>query len=358
MYYNWRTIDGYRHYPVKIVIAPRGIGKTFGRVLKCVIEFLEHQNEFVYVVENKEMVQELCKENGLKFFQAINTFSEEKPSYRKSILENLKITELTEDEVTKRGTLIKGGIVKINKTVCGHIIALSDFANLKRNNFSKSIKTIIVDEFIPEKINVTHLDMPRKLVSIIESVSRLNGVKIYLLANSIRPNDIILDRLGLVNLKSGEIRKIKDKYGPFIVCHYVDPKQYTQFNENKSMSVSGRIATIMKEDKLNTNTFNNADLNKLLIGDKRKQSSHYLSLHNDVISVRFQITKDKSTLYCLYDYGENETKRYCVNEQYQNGCVRYNNGLKEVLMIYYTSNKILFESISVLEYFKTIIGLK
>ena len=68
MYYNWRKIDGYG-CPLKIVLSRRGLGKTFKVVQnKGIWRFLTKEKMFIYVVETKEMVKQLCMNKGEKFF--------------------------------------------------------------------------------------------------------------------------------------------------------------------------------------------------------------------------------------------------------------------------------------------------
>ena len=81
----------------------------------------------------------------------------------------------------------------------------------KRNNFA-NVGLIIVDEFISEKLDKTTLDNPRRISSIIQSVLRLEKVRIYLLGNSVRLDDPILARMGFKLEKYGIYKKWLDLY--------------------------------------------------------------------------------------------------------------------------------------------------
>ena len=74
------------------------------------------------------------------------------------------------DSLINNTTDIKGGAIRINGEVIGYIIAWDDFANLKRNNFSRKIKYILIDEFMPEITDINSLKISRKIVSLIQSI--------------------------------------------------------------------------------------------------------------------------------------------------------------------------------------------
>ena len=165
--------------------------------------------------------------------------------------------------------------------------------------------------------------MAYKLVNLIQSISRLKNVKITLLGNTIRLNDIILTKLGIDNMQPGEIRKIKDKYGLLIVAHYVSIEQYKQYTTEANGSIAGRFASILGEDNLEKNEFKSTLDNNLIIPHKQKQSHLLFSLHGEVGSVRINVTKDYSEYYVLNDYGKNKSQRYCVEQKYMSGVVKY-----------------------------------
>ena len=57
VYYDWSIVEGY-DAPVNVVLAKRGIGKTFGRVLnRGIRRFEKLKSRFIYVVETEDMVQ-------------------------------------------------------------------------------------------------------------------------------------------------------------------------------------------------------------------------------------------------------------------------------------------------------------
>lgn len=355
LYYNYRTIDGY-NAPINVVISKRGLGKTFGKVLKGFRKFYKHKHRFIYVVETEEMIDVLSQNHGEKFFSKIIEFLENNPSKRnKELLDFMSVaeTEVTESSYINK---IKGGTILVNGLTCGYIVSLNGFSKLKRNNFV-DVSDIIIDEFIPEEINIKSLKNAYKMVSIVQSIARKENVKVWLLGNSIRLNDNILLKLKLTNLKLGEFRKVYDKYGLLVVCHYVDPKQYKQFSIEADQSVAGRLATLTGEDNLETNEFTDELSKDLMMPDNPKSSHFIYCLHGEAGSIRVHATKDYSEYYILEDYGKNKNNRYCLDSKYQTNIVMYIPEYKEMILNLYSQNKLKFENSYVLTIFKNILKL-
>ncbi len=364
MFYNWRIVDGY-NCPVTVVYGPRGIGKTFGKVLEGFRDFVDKGFRFVYVVETIDDVKTLSQNKGERFFSAIKEYLEQSPSNRskrlyKAIFEqNSEIEEGETDlEEIVNGKVHKiiGGTIKINNQTAGYLIALNSYGNLKRNNFT-GIHLIIIDEFIPEEIDIRHLKMARKVASVIQTVARRQDVKIYMLGNSIRLDDIMLVRLGLANMKPSEIRVVKDKFGPLVVGHFVDKNEYKEYMKASERSVAGRLATLLCEDNLDKNEFRGELSSDLLIPDKPKASHLLFCLHNGSDSVRINVTKDHSEYYVLSDYGKNVRERFCFDKRYISNVIQYRPEWKEILLIKYSLGEIKFESSVVHLLFKNLLNL-
>lgn len=354
LYYNWRTLDG---YPAKVynVIGGRGIGKTFGRVYIAIKDFILKRKQFIYVVETLEMVKVLSQNRGDKFFRAIIDYLSEQAqtSKRKARLLAQLQGEVSEGDVFNK---IRGGTISINGETAGYIVALNDFANLKRNNFG-NIGDVIIDEYIPEKQDIRTLDNPRKLVSIVQSIARLKDIRIYMLTNSVRLSDSILVRLGLHTMKLGEIRKIKDKYGLFMVAHFVDPNEYKELELKKDASVAGRLAELLGESNLDKNTFIDTIDSKLLIPRNRKGSHLFCCLHGSDLSIRINITKDHTDYYIMEDYGENTRKRVCLDKADTQPYVNYIPTYKDLFLTKLQGGHIYFENSLIYEKFKKIMKL-
>lgn len=360
-YYNWREIDGY-NAPVTVVIGQRGLGKTFGKVLEGCSEFHKTGVRFVYVVETQEDVKTLSQNKGERFFSAIKEYLETQTSNRKRKLYDFMFSSTTEVEegegelVEDNSNKVIGGTIKIAGQTAGYIIALNSFGNLKRNNFT-NIHLIIIDEFIPEEIDIRHLKMARKVASVIQTVARRKNVRIYMLGNSIRLDDVLLVKLHLDNMKLGEIRKIKDNKGLLVVGHYIDPKQYEEFTQASADSVAGRLATLLGEDNLDKNVFKNGMPKELELPQKLKRSHLLFCLHGYGESVRINVTQDYSEYYVLSDYGKNTSNRYCFNEKFVTNVIDYRPEWRDVLLTKFKNGSIKFESPTIYLLFKTILNL-
>lgn len=341
VYYNYRTIDGY-NAPINVIISKRGLGKTFGRVRRSIFRFMCKERQFIYVVETEDMVKELSQNKGDKFFSKQIEYLKNHPNYKNNkLLEFLEgnTTELTEGDVFNK---IKGGTIIIGGKTAGYIVSLNGFAKLKRNNFV-NVGEIIIDEFIPETIDVRSMRNTYKMVSLIQSIARTDNVKIYLLGNSVRLNDDILLKLKLTNLKPGEFRVVKDKYGVLVVCHYVSNEQYKAFTEIADRSVAGRLAKLTGQDNLEENKFANDIDETLLIPDKPKASHFIFCLHGEAGSIRIHTTKDRSEYYVFEDYGKNINNRYCFDKRFITPVVKFYDIWKDVLLNAYSKGNIKFQ---------------
>lgn len=358
MYYSYRSIDGFKA-PIRVVLSKRGLGKTFGALMKAFRSVAFENKRFVYVVETLEMVKTLSQNKGEKFFAAILSYLESPKASRKDkqLLSLLRPesgdTEVEEGDVFNK---IQGGTIKVGGNTAGYIVSLNDFSNLKRNNFI-NVKYIIVDEFISEEVDIRTLRNPYKLVSIIQSIARTQNVIIYMLANTVRLNDPILNKLGFSNIKLGEIKCLKDKYGAIAVCHYVDNKEYDEFNKVADASVAGRFAKLMNETTLDDNTFKETCPKELMIPEKPKASHMIFCLHGLGGSVRINATKDHSQYYVLDDYGTNVKNRITFEEKYVTNVVKLRAEWRDPLMNKYASGSLLFDTSTTYLLFKAIMKL-
>lgn len=271
-YYDWSKIEGY-NCPVKIVIARRGLGKTFGKIRQAtensVIKIKKGKvGKFIYVVETGEMVTELTRNNGEKFWCALLEYYQEQDTSKKryfyNLITSLEVTEDDEEDTDETMEVVKyarkvnakvrGGTILIDGHTAGYILDMNAFAELKRNNFN-GVDYVIVDEFISENMDKRALDNPRKISSIIQSIGRLGlDIKIYMMANPVRRDDPILSRIGF-KLDGYGFYKYYDEEGLYAILHFVDPAEYPEFEEAHNKSVAGRFAKMMGETQLESNVF-------------------------------------------------------------------------------------------------------
>lgn len=356
-YYDYSKIDSYK-CPVKIVISRRGLGKTFGKLNYCVKRFITKNERFIYVVETGDMVKELTKNNGEKFWSALIEYYEEQDTSRK-IYFYKKLTELKlvdEDDIDcdgrkifKRNVKAKliGGTIKINGDTAGYIVDLNSFGDIKRNNFN-GVKNIIVDEFISEKLDKTTLDNPRKISSILQSVARLRDVKIYLLGNAVRYDDPVLSRMGFKITKFGYYKKYDD-HGLFAILHFVDTKDYEEFAIAHDKSVAGRFAKMIGEDGEEENKFiSNLPNDRRLNNFKYKKHGFSVNVVKNDIIVTLKELED-GFIACVPFANKGGTKSlFCLTEKEQGFKLGYhiicNKMLKQTILNMLRSDVIRYYS--------------
>lgn len=360
MFYNWREIDGY-NARINVVIGQRGLGKTFGKVKDALRNYVDKGGRFVYVVETLEDVKTLSQNKGERFFAGVKEHYENSESKRGQRYYNALFSGSVDDGETdlvdENNNKIRGGTIRIGDGTCGYIIAINSYGQLKKNNFV-NIDYIIIDEFIPEEIDITHLKIARKIASVVQTVARRQNVKIYMMGNSIRLDDLLLVKLGCADMKLGEIRKIKDKYGLLLVCHYIDPQNYREFTQASASSVAGRLATLLGEDNLDRNEFRGGVDDNLLIGDSPKRSHLLFCIHGEAGSLRVNATQDWKEYYIVSDYGKNIKNRYTFDKAYESNVIQYRPEWYDIIMTKYTRGEIKFESSVIFLQFKMLMKLK
>lgn len=352
MYYNWSKADSYQT-PVRGAIGKRGIGKTFGPFKTAMLDVIEEGSTFIYVVENKEQVKTLAQDKGVKFFEALKDYAMDHPKTHKGLLYKELIegtTEVEEDELDeafKTTTELKGGTIRLNHKNIGYIMAWDDFANIKRNNFPKTTKYILVDEFMPEVIDKNSMQIARKIVSLVQSIARTRDIIIYLMSNALRRTDALLDKLKCSNIQLGEAKIISDKYGPLVYMEYIDPSNYKKLNEKQDSSVAGRLATLLGEDNLDLNVFRDELKTSEIIPSEPKPCTLICCLHGPMGSVRISMTKDHKDIYVFEDYGQNTRKRYCIDMKYIAPAVLYVPEYKDYLINLYRRGLCKFQSTNI-----------
>lgn len=321
MYYDYSKLDGYQ-CPCKIAVSRRGLGKTFGRLKLCVERFLTKGELFIYVVETGDMIKELAKDNGAKFWNAILEYYSEQNTSRKRYFYS-KLTETSIEDVEDADNLEKvttiaklmGGTIKIGGKTCGYIVDFNSFGDLKRNNFN-GVKRIFIDEFISEKLDKTTLDYPRRISSIIQSVARLRGVEIYMAGNTVRLDDPILSRMGF-KIKSYGFYKRYIRGKLFCVLHFVDPEDYPEFAQAHEESVAGRFAEMLGETNEEENRFlEDLPECRRLNSFKYKKKGYYVNVIKDDIIVTLRERED-GTYACVPFAGATVKKLMCLTEKEQ-----------------------------------------
>ena len=372
IYYNSSKLDSYP-CPVKIAVSRRGLGKTFGRIRRYTERFLTKGYKFIYIVETGEMVKELTKNNGEKFWSALLDYYSEQNTSRKryfynrlTTLETIEAERGTEEydnlfkqSSRKSNARLVGGTIKINDQTAGYILDINSYAEIKRNNFN-GVKYIFIDEFISEKMDKTTLDYPRRISSILQSIARLRNVEVFMAGNTVRLDDPVLARLGFKIDKYGYYFK-RDKYGLFAVLHFVDPEEYPEFAKLHDESVAGRFANMIGETAEEENKFI-VDLpeDRRLNNFRYKKNGMAVNIVKDdtILTLKELETGNFACVpFCTTNRTEN---LFCMTEKEQGFKLGYhiicNKALKQVLMNLVRANVIYYYS--EIEYAKLKIILK
>lgn len=359
IYLNWRRIRSTNAF-IYVILSMRGLGKTFGIKKSSIHDFIKSngQNRFIYVCNTLTECETLAQNKGEKFFAGLIDYYRKNPSKRNNrYLDILTGSNSFITENENKETIMTTNTIKIGGVVAGYLLSLNDFSNIKRNDYP-NVKSIIVDEFVSEKFDIRTLDNPKKLVSVIQSISRTREVKIYLLGNTVRRADPLLKALKLDKMKKGQHVKIFDRYGLLIDAYNIDPNQYADYAQLLDESVAGRFASYLGQDNLEKNEFNDDMPIQLEIPAVRKNSHLLCCIHGiNNISIRINITNSGTELYVLEDYGENTRNRYCFDKKYIEGFVKYNLSYKDYLLSCFSSDKCFFENPNVYNEFKLLMGL-
>lgn len=338
-------MDSY-HCPIKIVVSRRGLGKTFGKLKTYTEKFITSKKRFIYIVETGEMVKELTRNNGEKFWSALLEYYSECNTSRKRYfykrLTELKVYDSEDENLEDDETILKrtinakiiGGTIKINGETAGYIIDMNSFGELKRNNFN-GVKYILVDEFITEKLDKTALENPKKIASIIQSIGRLRDIEIYMLGNAIRFDDPILSRMGFKLDKYGFYKRY-DEHGLLAILHFVDIADYKEFAEAHDKSVAGRFAKMVGETNEEENKFlEDLPKNKRLTSFKYKKNGWAINIVRGDIIVSLKELQSGG-IACVPFARSPTSTLFCMTEKEQGYKLGYhimcNKALRQILM--------------------------
>lgn len=208
MYYDYSKILSYNAF-INFLIGERGVGKTYGASKFVIKQFINKGEEFVYIRRYKS---ELAK--------AV-------PEFFKSIIAN--------DEFPNHKLSNKGNKFIIDDKIAGYSFSLSTAQSLKSTNFPK-VKNIIFDEFIIEEGQNHYIkNEVENFLGMIESISRMKDVRIFMLANAVtitNPYFIYFD----INLPyNSDIKTYRDG---LILVQYMYNKEY---REAKAQTKFGKL---------------------------------------------------------------------------------------------------------------------
>ena len=213
IFYNYDKLFSYSEAIMYFVLGERGVGKSYGAIVKAVKNFLKDGSQFVYLRRyNTELDTAVPK-----FFDAL--------------IENDEF-EGIELKVIKSRNMSK---FLVDGEVAGYAIALSTANILKSTSFSR-VNLIIFDEFIIDKGNYHYLrNECEQTLDIIETIGRLRDIKILFLGNSISQSNPYFNYFDLSLPYDNQFKTFRDG---LIVVNYIKNEKYRAV---KKASKFGRL---------------------------------------------------------------------------------------------------------------------
>lgn len=209
IYYDYNRVLSYNAF-INFLHGERGVGKTYGISKFVVKQFIKTGEQFAYIRRFHSEVKEAV------------------PNFFKGLINN---NEFPDKNLSSKGTKFY-----CDGEICGFAMTLTTAQNLKGTNFSK-VKYIIFDEYLIEEGQHYYLkNEVQNFLGLIETISRMRDVKIFMLANSTTTtnpyflyfdlhlpynNDIVTFKDGLIlvqYMKNEKYRKAKKetKFGKLI----------------------------------------------------------------------------------------------------------------------------------------------
>lgn len=219
IYYNYDKISGYSDATFYFVISERGLGKTYGALVKAIKNFLKKGEWFIYLRRYKS---ELIKAVP-HLFDAI-VLNNEFPDYN-FFVEGNKFFIQAKEQAKEKGSKIQ----------FGEAVALSTANILKSTNFSQ-VGLIIFDEFLLATGVFHYLrNEVETLLDAVETIGRLRDIKVFFLGNMISLTNPYFAYFDLSLPYNTEFKTFKDG---LIVVNYARNSAY---REVKKKSKFGRL---------------------------------------------------------------------------------------------------------------------
>lgn len=229
IYYDYHKIISYNAL-INILIGERGVGKTYGATKFVIRQFIKKGEQFAYIRRYKPEIKKAVP----NFFESVNNNNE---------FNNHLYT--------------KGNTFYCDDSICGYAMTLATAQDLKSTNFSK-VKNIIFDEFIIEEGQKKYYlkNEVFTFLNLIETISRLRDVRIFMLANSASSTNPYFLYFDLSLPYNNDIKLFKEGT---ILLQYMKNEKY---RETKRQTRFGKlIAGTSFEDYAINNTFINDSKN-------------------------------------------------------------------------------------------------
>lgn len=271
MWYDYSKVISYNSL-LNILIGERGVGKTYGASKFVVKEFIKKGHEFVYLRRYKT---ELAKSL---------------PKFFKALIDN---EEFKDHELTT-----KGNTFLIDDKVAGYGMTLTTAQQQKSANFPK-VKYIIFDEFLIESGQGYYLKNEVDiLLGLIETISRMRDVRVFMLANSVTATNPYFLYFDLELPYNNDIKTFKDN---LILVQYMKNEEYR--NKKKETRFGKLVAGTEYEDYAINNKFR--DDTKTFIEKKTGNSKFSFSFIYKDNRYGVWIDYNNGKMFISNDYIEN-----------------------------------------------------
>lgn len=205
MWFNPSRILSYNRM-LNFVVGSRGGGKTFNTLELCIRRYLKYGKQFIY----------------------LRRYDTELESARPHLFDAIRHVGHFPD--TKFG--VAGKNLLINDEVAGYCVALTKSRQYKGTSLP-DCDFILFDEFLIDQGRTTYIKGEVKLLlDLIETVGRMDTIRVMCLSNAITVSNIYFDYFGITPRRGHEFTKHPTK--PIIVqmfadAEYIHAKQQTEF---------------------------------------------------------------------------------------------------------------------------------
>lgn len=281
IYLNFDKVLSYNAF-LTMLIADRGIGKTFGAKKYCIKHFIKKHKKFAWIRRYGTDLGETfgdAKEPN-KFFKDIEV----------KFPEHNFITENDE-----RGKI---KYCLMDDQIIGYGMSLKSAESLKGTQYN-DVDTIILDEFLVGDGGSRYIkDEPMYLLSIIESIARFRKIRVILLGNSTSTVNPYFDFFNVHLPYNSEYQLFKDN--TILVCYITNSSE--KYRQAKKQTDFGKLISGTKyESYAVENKFIN-DTNAFI---KKKTPKARLFCNVILNNTIYGVWMDQYDMYISRKYNEN-----------------------------------------------------
>lgn len=271
IYLNYDKIISYNAF-INIIIADRGIGKTYGISKITTNGFIKKQRQWAYLRRYKTELQKSFR----KYFE--------------SLIKNQEFPDNTLE--------VKGMNFIIDNEIAGYGMTLSTAQQLKSTNFN-DVYYLVFDEFLIEDGQGHYLkNEVLAFLGLIETIARMRDIKVFMLANAVSEINPYFLFFGLTLPYNNETKLFKD--GLILVFY----KQNSIYREEKKKTKFGRlVAGTDYEDYAINNNFSDED--KTFIEKKSGNSKFIFSFVYKSLKYGVWVDYNNGKMYVSNDLIDN-----------------------------------------------------